>query len=221
MTSYCRSIYLPAASRAEFLANVDANRRAIEDAATLGAQSFFLVVGSLPAGSKNLPAAREQVAEGIALLLEPARRAGVRLALEPLHPVYAADRSCLTTLAEALALCQRIEPQVHGAPCLGIGIDVYHVWWDPTLMDGVAQAGRDGRIVGFHVNDWLLPTNDVLNDRGMMGDGVIDIRAIRAAVEAAGFAGHVEVEIFSSENWWRRPVAETLRVCSERLATCC
>jgi len=221
VTGYCRSTYLPAATRAEFLASVVDNRRAIEDAARLGAYSFFMVVGGLPKGSRNLAEARAQVAEGTTLLIEHARELGVRLALEPLHPVYAADRSCLTTLAEALDLCAIIEPEPPAEPWLGVGIDTYHVWWDPVLAAQIVRAGAARRIHGFHVSDWLNPSCDVLNDRGMMGDGVIDIRAIRGAVEAAGYQGFIEVEIFSADNWWKRPIDETLRVCRERLDLAC
>ncbi len=143
----------------------------------------------------------------------------MRIALEPLHPVYAADRSCLSLLSEALDLCEAIEGTV-ADPWLGVCIDVYHVWWDPNLKRDIAGAGAARRIMGFHVCDWLAPTHDVLTDRGMMGDGVIDVRSIRADIEAAGYKGFVEVEIFSSENWWRRPMDETLDICAERLATC-
>jgi len=221
VTGYCRSTYLPAATRAAFLANVEDNRRAIADAARLGAFSFFLVTGSLPGGSKNLAAAREQVAEGISLLLDHACNLGVRLALEPLHPVYAADRSCITSLAQAVDLCAHLDSGSTSAPWLGLGLDVYHLWWDPDLAGQIARAGAARRIFGFHVNDWLNPTRDVLNDRGMMGDGVIDIPAIRALIEAAGYAGLVEVEIFSSQDWWKRPIDETLRACVQRLGTAC
>ena len=221
VTGYCRSTYMPAATRSEFLANIDDNRRAIEDAARLGAFSFFLVTGSLPGASRDLAGARAQVAEGIALLLEHARHCGVRLALEPLHPVYTADRSCITSLAQAIRLCSEIEPGNPPAPWLGLGLDVYHLWWDPELATGIAEAGKARRIFGFHVNDWLNPTHDILNDRGMMGDGVIGIPGIRRQVETAGFSGLVEVEIFSAANWWKRPMAETLAVCRERLGTAC
>lgn len=220
VTGYCRSSYLPATTHTEFLANVEANRRAIDDAAELGAHSFFMVVGSLPPGSKDIEAARAQVAEGTALLLEHARTRGVRISLEPLHPVYAADRSCLTTLAEAFNLCERIEPACP-APWLGVGIDIYHVWWDPQLTAQIARAGTAKRIFGFHVNDWLVPSRDVLNDRGMMGDGIIDIARIRKTMEEAGYSGFVEVEIFSSQDWWTRSMEDTLRVCAERLQSVC
>jgi sugar phosphate isomerase/epimerase len=218
VAGYCRSTYIPAADRAGFTANIDANRRAIDDAAKLGAHSFVMVVGGLPAGSKDIAAARQQVAEGAALLLEHGKSAGVRLALEPLHPVYAADRSCLTLLSEALDLCDAIEGST-ADPWLGVCADVYHLWWDPNLKRDIARAGMARRIFGFHVCDWLVPTRDVLNDRGMMGDGVIDVPAIRADVEAAGYGGLVEVEIFSSENWWKRPMDETLRMAKERLGS--
>ena len=220
VTGYCRSTYLPAATRAEFLANLADNKLAIEDAAKLSAFSFFLVVGGLPSGSKDMADARKQVAEGTAILLDHARSLGVRLSLEPLHPMYAADRSCLSTLAEALNLCEHIEPAA-AAPWLGIGIDVYHVWWDPQLAAGVVRAGATRRIFGFHVNDWLVPLCDPLNNRGMMGDGVIDLPSIRAKVEAAGYGGLVEVEIFSAQNWWKQPVAEILAICAERLQNVC
>lgn len=218
VTGYCRSTYIPAADRAAFLANVEANRRAIDDAATLGSASFVMVVGGLPDGSKDITAARAQVAEASALLLEHGRKAGVRIALEPLHPVYAADRSCLSLLSEALDMCDGIEGNTVN-PWLGVCIDVYHVWWDPNLRRDIARAGKAKRIFGFHVCDWLVPTRDVLNDRGMMGDGVIDVPGIRGDIEAAGYAGLVEVEIFSAENWWKRPIMETLDTCVERFAT--
>jgi sugar phosphate isomerase/epimerase len=220
VTGYCRSSFIPALARSDFDRNVEDNRRALREAAALGAQSFVMVVGSLPPSSKDLAGARAQVAEATSLLLEDARELGVRLALEPLHPVYAADRSCLTLLSEALDLCDMLEP-AGTSPSLGVCIDVYHVWWDPNLEAEIMRAGRDGRILGFHVCDWLVPTRDVLNDRGMMGDGVIDVPRIRRWLEGADFDGFVEVEIFSAENWWRRPIAETLRISKERFASAC
>lgn len=218
VSGYCRSTYIPAATRDGFKENIETNRRAIEDAATLGSTCFVMVVGSLPAGSKDISDARAQVAEASALLLEHGKSCGVRIALEPLHPVYAADRSCLSLLSEALDLCDAIESDARD-PWLGTVIDVYHVWWDPNLARDVGRAGKARRIFGFHVCDWLVPTRDVLNDRGMMGDGVIDVPRIRAMVEGAGYAGPVEVEVFSASNWWKQPMVETLKVCAERLAS--
>lgn len=218
VTGYCRSTYLPAPAHEGLLVNIEDNKRALDDAAILGAHSFIMVVGGLPRGSKDIAGARGQVAEGMAALLEHGKKIGVRIALEPLHPVYAADRSCLTLLSEALDMCRQIEGQT-ATPSLGVCLDVYHIWWDPNLRRDIARAGLEKRIFGFHVCDWLAPTVDVLNDRGMMGDGVIDIPEIRAQVMDAGYQGMIEVEIFSSQNWWKKPVAEILKVCAERLAT--
>ena len=198
------------------------NRRAVDEARALGAPCIVLVAGGLPqfsrpgsAPSKDIAAAWTQVADGIAEMLEYARTAGLPLAIEPLHPAYAADRACVNTTRQALDLCDAIDPARSGM--LGVALDVYHIWWDPELMGQIERAGKD-RILAFHVCDWLVPTKDILNDRGMMGDGVIDIRRVRAAVEAHGFAGYSEVEIFSND-WWTRPMDEVLRTCIERHRT--
>ncbi len=220
VSGYCRSTYIPAADRATFLAGIEDNRRAIDQAAVLGAACFVMVVGGLPDGSNDLPGARAQLEDGMALLLEHARGAGVRLALEPLHPMYAADRSCLNTIAQATDLCRRLEP-ASDAPLLGLAVDVYHVWWDPALDASIAEAGRDRRIFAYHICDWRRETRDMLTDRAMMGDGVIDLKSIRAAVEDAGYRGAVEVEIFSSFDWWRRNPHETLAICAERIRDLC
>ena len=177
----------PASDEAGRRAALDDNRRAIDEAAAIGAQCLVLVVGGLPKGSRDLADARRQVHDGIAALLPYARQADVPLAIEPLHPMFAADRACVNTLAQAHDLCDELGDGV------GVAVDVYHVWWDPDLARQIARAGR--RILAYHVNDWLVPTTDLLLDRGMMGDGVIDLRAIRAQVEAAGYRGHCEVEI--------------------------
>lgn len=218
LSGYCRSPYIPAATRAQYRTNIEENKRAIDDAATLGAPLFIMVVGSLPEGSKDLEGARRQVREACTELLEHGRAAGVKIGLEPLHPVYAAERSCLTLLSEAIDWCESIEG-ITQDPQIGIVIDCYHVWWDPNLFRDIRHAGQSNRIFGFHVCDWLVPTTDVLSDRGMMGDGVIDIRAIRSVIESTGYSGAVEVEIFSATNWWKRPMAETLNVCRERFQT--
>ena len=218
VTGYCRSTYLPSLTRDGLQVNIESNRRALEDAAVLGANSFVMVVGGLPRGSKDIAGARAHVVEGTAQLLEHGKKLGVKIALEPLHPVYTAERSCLTLLSEALDMCRQIEGSV-SAPSLGVCLDVYHVWWDPNLKRDIVRAGLEKRIFGFHVCDWLVPTRDVLNDRGMMGDGVIDIPSICAEVEKAGYQGLIEVEIFSDQNWGKRSAAEILKVCAERLVT--
>jgi sugar phosphate isomerase/epimerase len=159
------------------------------------------------------------VTDGVAAMLPHAQASGVKIAIEPLHPMYAADRSCMTTLAEALEICDALDPHGHGG--IGVAVDCYHVWWDPALAASIARAGQGGRLLAFHVCDWLVPTTDMLLDRGMMGDGVIDIAGIRGQVERAGFAGAVECEFLSAANWWRREAEETLAVCAERFQSVC
>ena len=221
VSGYCRSTYFPARTRQELEANIADNIKAVTDAATLGAACFVLVVGSLPEGSRDLTAARAQVDDGVLRLLEHAKKVGIRLALEPLHPMYAGDRSCLNTLQQALDLAEKIEPDSPSLPSLGVAVDVYHVWWDPDLAREITRAGKANRLFGYHVCDWLVPTRDLLTDRGMMGDGVIDLRMIRALMESANYNGPVEVEIFSSLDWWKRPMNDVLAICSERLQTVC
>jgi len=215
LSGYCRGGMFPAADAAGRERAREDNRRALDEALTLDAACLILVVGGLPPGSTDIAGARVQVEEGIAWLLEQARPAGMKLAIEPLHPMYAADRACVNTLAQANDMCDRLGDGV------GVAVDVYHVWWDPALESEIARAGRAARLFAFHVCDWLVPTTDLLLDRGMMGDGVIDIPRIRGWVEAGGFKGHVEVEIFSAANWWKRDPDEVLRVCRERYATVC
>jgi sugar phosphate isomerase/epimerase len=217
VTGLCRGGMFPAADAVERKAGLDDNRRAIEEAHALGAQCLVLVAGGLPAGSKDIADARLQVHDGIAEVLPYARQAGVPLAIEPLHPMYAADRACINTLAQALDLCDVLDPRREGG--IGVAVDVYHLWWDPQLEAQIARASRD-RILAFHICDWLVPTRDLLNDRGMMGDGVIDIRRIRGWVERAGYSGFHEVEIFSELDWWLRDPDEVLAVCQERHLRC-
>lgn len=215
VTGLCRGGMFPAADKAGLAAAIDDNKRAIDEAAAIQADCLVLVVGGLPKGSRNLPAAREMVADGLAAILPHARESRMPLAIEPLHPMYAADRACINTLEQALDVCELLGDGV------GVAIDVYHVWWDPKLYAQIARAGANGRILAHHICDWLVPTRDLLLDRGMMGDGIIDLRAIRVAMEKAGYRGPQEVEIFSSENWWKRPGEEVLATCAERfLATC-
>ena len=215
VTGLCRGGMFPATDKAGLAAAIDDNKRAIDEAAAIQADCLVLVVGGLPKGSKNLPAAREMVADGLAAILPYARENRMPLAIEPLHPMYAADRACINTLEQALDVCDLLGDGV------GVAIDMYHVWWDPKLYAQIARAGASGRIFAHHICDWLVPTRDLLLDRGMMGDGIIDLRAIRVAIEKAGYRGPQEVEIFSSENWWKRPGEEVLATCAERfLATC-
>jgi sugar phosphate isomerase/epimerase len=206
----------PAADPQGRRAAIDDNRRAVEEAAALRADCLVLVVGGLPEGSKDIAAARDMVAEGIDAVLPQARACGVPLAIEPLHPMYAADRACVNTLKQALDLCDAL-----GGDGIGVAIDVYHVWWDPELPAQLARAGAANRILAHHICDWLVPTRDLLLDRGMMGDGVIDHCRIRAAFEAAGFHGPQEVEIFSRDDWWQRDGDDVLATCLERYETLC
>lgn len=221
LSGYCRGGMFPADPAHRSQARDD-NRRAVDEATALGASCLVLVVGGLPqysrpgsAPSRDIWGAQAQVEDGIAELLAYARTAKMPLAIEPLHPMFAADRACVNTTRQALDLCDRLDPARTGA--LGVAIDVYHVWWDFELMPQIERAGHD-RLLAFHVCDWLVPTTDMLNDRGMMGDGVIDIPRIRAAVEAQRFSGYVEVEIFSNR-WWAMPVDEVIATCVARMKT--
>ncbi len=204
----CRGGMFPAADEAGRRAALDDNRRAVDEAIGIGARCLVLIAGGLPKGSKDLAGAHEQVRDGIAALLPYARDAGMPLAIEPLHPMTAADRACVNTLGHANDLCDEL------GEGLGIALDVYHVWWDPELPQQIERAGQ--RIITYHVCDWLVPTRDLVFDRGMPGDGVIDLRGIRAMVEATGYAGHIDVEIFSTLDWWKREPDEVLRICKER-----
>jgi sugar phosphate isomerase/epimerase len=200
----------------------DDNRRAVDEAKALGAPCVVLVVGGLPqfsrpgsAPSRDIVAARAQVEDAIADMLDYARQVNMPLAIEPLHPAYAADRACVNTTRQALDICDRLDPERSGL--LGVALDVYHIWWDVEVSSQIARAGRE-RLLAFHVCDWLVPTRDMLNDRGMMGDGVIDIKSLRAAVEAQGFCGYSEIEIFSND-WWGEPIDDVLRICIARHRT--
>ncbi len=215
VTGHCRAGLFPAADAAGRRAALAENCRALDEAAAVGAESLCVIGGGLPKSSRDLAGAHAQVRDGLAAMLEHARKIGVQIGLEPLHPMYAADRACVNTLRHANDLCDEL-----GAG-IGVLIDVYHLWWDPTLAQEIARAGHAKRILGFHVCDWLVPTKDMLLDRGMMGDGIIDIPLIRGWVEAAGYGGCVEVEIFSAENWWKREAGEVLDICKERYARVC
>jgi len=222
VTGLCRGGMFPAPDREGRRAAHDDNRRAVDEAVTLGAQCLVLVAGGLPKDrsgavvSRDLAGAREMVRDGIGMLHEYAQSAGMRLAIEPLHPMYAADRACVNTLAQANALCDELAPD--GEDGLGVAVDVYHVWWDPDLQAQITRAGECGRLYAYHICDWLVPTRDLLNDRGMMGDGVIDLPMIRSWMEAAGYRGLHEVEIFSALDWWKRDGDDVLATCRRRHA---
>jgi sugar phosphate isomerase/epimerase len=215
VTGHCRGGMFPANDKGGRDAAIDDSKRAIDEAAALGADCLVMVAGGLPAGSKDIAAARAMVADGLAAILPHARACHMPVAIEPLHPMYAGDRACVNTLEQALDLCDALGAGV------GVAIDVYHTWWDPKIRPQIARAGRNKQILAHHICDWLVPTRDLLLDRGMMGDGVIDLKRFRGDIEDAGFHGPQEVEIFSSENWWKRPGAEVLATCIERFRTIC
>ncbi len=212
----------PAVDRDGRRAARDDNRRAVDEALTVGAQCLVLVVGGLPKdrdgriASKDLLGAREMVRDGIGELLEYARPAGMPLAIEPLHPMYAAERACVNTMSQANDLCDELGIGV------GIAVDAYHVWWDPQLAGEIVRAGHatPSRLLAYHICDWLVPTTDLLNDRGMMGDGVIDLPLLRSWMSDAGYRGMHEVEIFSAGNWWKRDPDEVLDTCKARHREC-
>ncbi|AWT53597.1 sugar phosphate isomerase/epimerase family protein [Mycolicibacterium smegmatis] len=192
VSSLCRGGFLTGFEEDHALAD---NRRAIEEAATLGTRELVMVVGGIP--DRDLAAARGRVAQRLETLVPYAVDHGVRLALEPLHPVFCADRAVISTLGQALALA---EP--YPAEAVGVVVDTFHVWWNPELADGIAAAGAQHRISSYQVCDWLVPmAADPLVSRGMMGDGVIDFGAVTAMVRAAGYDGDVEVEIFNEDVW--------------------
>jgi sugar phosphate isomerase/epimerase len=223
LSGYCRGGFFPASTAQGLRDALDDNRRAIDEAKTLNAPCTVLVVGALPgalagkAEYKDISLARSQVQDGIAATMEYAREVGMPLAIEPLHPMQAADRACVNTMEQALDLCDAIDPERTGM--LGVAVDAYHVWWDPKLASQIARAGVK-RLLAWHVCDWLTPTRDLLSDRGMMGDGVIELRKIRGWMEDAGYAGFAEVEIFSEQDWWLRPGDEVLDTCMARHRSC-
>ncbi|GGH85937.1 sugar phosphate isomerase/epimerase [Pullulanibacillus pueri] len=205
VSSLCRGGMFPAATHVERQVRIDDNRRAIDEAAELGTDVLVLVCG--PSPDRDIQGARAMVEAGIEALIPYAEEANVRLGIEPLHPVFAGDRSVISTLGQANDIVERF-----ASPQVGVVIDVYHVWWDPNLYQEIKRS--QGHILGFHVNDWIKVT-DPLTSRGMMGDGVIEIRRIREAVEAAGYKGPVEVEILN-DKLWQHPCQETLKRIKER-----
>jgi sugar phosphate isomerase/epimerase len=195
VVSLCRGGFFPSASKHGRQSALDDNLLAIEQAHAIGAPMIVLVCGAVP--GRSLIESRKQITDGIAAVLPVAEKAGVKLVIEPLHPMYADDRSAVNTMRQAHEICDAL-----GSPkSLGIAIDVYHVWWDPELKSQIELAGRTGRLHAFHICDWKTPTTDLLNDRGLMGEGCINIRELSDWVDAAGFHGYREVEIFSNK-WW-------------------
>ncbi|GAB2446174.1 sugar phosphate isomerase/epimerase family protein [Streptomyces incanus] len=216
VTTLCRGGFLTAIDPAERAAALADNRRAVDEAATLGTDTLVLVSGGLPAGSKDLPGARERIADALAELGPYAEEHGVRLAIEPLHPMYASDRCVVSTLAQALDLAERFP-----ARQVGVTVDTYHIWWDDTAPAQIARAGAQDRIHTFQLADWTTPLPEgVLNGRGQIGDGCIDMREWQGHVEAAGYTGAIEVELFNDVLWardGREVLAETAQRFTENV----
>lgn len=189
--------------------------RSIDEAAALETSVLTIVTGGPQPGTKGVLDSQKILADRVAKAAPYAAQRGVNLALEPLNPSMAGNRTVLMTAADALNVADQV-----GADNVGVAIDVYHVWWDTTLADTLATRGQ-GRVLGYHLCDWLADTSDALLDRGMMGDGVADLKAIRQAVEAAGYTGLCEVEIFSAENWWKKDPNVVLDTIAERFKTVC
>jgi sugar phosphate isomerase/epimerase len=206
VSSLCRGGMFPAATAEERRKRIDDNLRAIDEAVAIGTDLLVLVNG--PSPDKDIDGARQMVADGIAAIVDHAEQSGVRLAIEPLHPMFAADRSVIVTMSEANALAELFR-----AGSVGLVVDVYHVWWDPEVYRQIERAGE--RIFAFHVSDWIVPLPDTLMGRGLMGDGVIELQRLRNAVERAGYTGPIEVEIFN-EALWSQPVGEIARSVAER-----
>ena len=194
VASLCRGGFFPSREQSKRLAAIDDNRRAIDEAFRLGAGWIVLVCGADP--SQPLEDSRMQIFDGISTVLPDAEAAGVKLAIEPLHPMYADTRSAINTLAQANDMAEKLN-----SPWVGIAVDVYHLWWDPQLESEIERCGKHNNLVAFHICDWKSPTVDMLNDRGLMGEGCIPLRKIRSWVEATGFNGFIEVEIFSNKYW--------------------
>jgi len=206
VSSLCRGGFFPAATASARQASIEDNVRAIDEAAELGTDVLVLVCGGVI--DKDIKGSRQMIEDGIAAVLPHAAERGVRLGIEPLHPMFAADRSVIATLGEANAMVERL-----ASPWVGAVIDVYHVWWDPEVDAAIEAASA--HTLGFHVNDWIVPLPDVLAGRGMMGDGVIDLRRLRTAVDEAGYEGPIEVEIFN-QALWERPMDEAIALLKGR-----
>ncbi|MEO8584292.1 MAG: sugar phosphate isomerase/epimerase family protein [Flavitalea sp.] len=194
IVSLCRGGFFPSPDAASRKLALDDNLKAIDEAAELGAPIVVLVCGAAP--GQSLETSRLHIRDGIEACLAYAEKSGVILAVEPLHPMYAGDRSAINTLAQANDLAEYFD-----SVWVGVAIDVYHVWWDPDLKNQVKRCGEKGNLSAFHICDWRTPTVDMLNDRAIMGDGCINVKEIRGWVEEAGFSGFNEVEIFSTKHW--------------------
>ena len=203
IVSLCRGGFYPALEEKSREEAIKDNKQAIENAAAMGAPLVVLVCGAIP--GQSLVESRKQITDGIAATLPLAESLGVKLAIEPLHPMYADDRSAINTLASANDVCDELNH-----PLVGIAFDVYHLWWDPDLAAQTKRTAVAKRLFAYHACDWMTPTTDLLNDRGLMGEGCIDLRAIRGMVERAGFDGMIEVEVFSNR-WWEKPTDEFLQ----------
>ncbi|OWA03559.1 sugar phosphate isomerase [Streptomyces sp. CS113] len=213
VTTLCRGGFLTAVDPGERARALADNRRAVDEAAVLGTDTLVLVSGGLPDGDKDLRAARERIADALAELGPYAERHGVRLAIEPLHPMYASDRCVVSTLTQALDLAERFP-----ARQVGVTVDTYHIWWDDRAPEQIARAGAGGRIHTFQLADWTTPLPEgVLNGRGQIGDGAIDMREWKGYVEAAGYTGAIEVELFN-EGLWARDGREVLAETAARFA---
>ncbi|WP_405712818.1 MULTISPECIES: sugar phosphate isomerase/epimerase family protein [unclassified Streptomyces] len=213
VTSLCRGGFFTALDPAERARALDDNRAALDEAAVLSTDTLVLVSGGLPEGSKDLHGARERIADALAELAPYAAERGVRLAIEPLHPMFASDRCVVSTLSQALDIAERFP-----ADQVGVVVDTYHIWWDDQAAAQIARAGAGGRIHSFQLADWITPLPaGVLVGRGQLGDGAVDFRAFRSLVEATGFDGPVEVEIFN-EALWARDGAEVLAEVASRYA---
>ena len=211
MTGYCFAGLIASPDRDEAAQARDDVRRALDEAAELRAPCLVFVAGGVDPRDRDIARTRARVLDGLAELVPHARSVGVKIALEPLHPMICALRSVLSTTKLANDWCDALGAE----DIVGIAIDTYAVWWDPEIAGEIARAGK--RICSFHVSDWLADTQDLRLDRGMPGDGVVDLPGLRRQVEAAGYTGHVEVEIFSQRNWWQRDPDEVVRVIGERM----
>ncbi|WP_439812227.1 sugar phosphate isomerase/epimerase family protein [Streptomyces sp. P9-2] len=216
VTTLCRGGFLTAVDADERAAALADNRRAVDEAASLGTDTLVLVSGGLPPGTKDLRAARERIADALTELAPYAEDHGVKLAIEPLHPMFASDRCVVSTLTQALDLAERFP-----AHQVGVTVDTYHIWWDDTAPEAIARAGAQNRIHTFQLADWITPLPEgVLNGRGQIGDGAIDMREWQGYVEATGYTGSIEVELFNEELWardGRELLAETARRWAENV----